>query len=104
MLNVIETGFLKKGTKSVGVHANTVERRGASKTARSGSFSLMPALTGIRSSTGALPAEGVGRGPERRKEAGIPEEVVFATKPELARRMIARAIAAESAVRLGSGR
>src|SRR3954451_14136377 len=31
----------------------------------------------------------------RRKAAGIPKEVAFATKPELARRMLARAIAAE---------
>ena len=32
--------------------------------------------------------------PARRQATGIPEEVEFATKPELARRMIARAIAA----------
>jgi SRSO17 transposase len=31
---------------------------------------------------------------DRRQEAGVPEEVVFATKPELARQMLARALEA----------
>ena len=31
---------------------------------------------------------------ERRREAGVPEEVVFRTKPQLARELLERAVAA----------
>jgi len=45
---------------------------------------------------------------ERRREAGVPEAVQFATKPELARQMLERALAAGAgggrALRLGDGR
>jgi hypothetical protein len=44
VLVIDETGFLKKGTKSVGASANTVARRDALRTARSEYFSPMPAL------------------------------------------------------------
>ncbi len=32
--------------------------------------------------------------PDRRQEAGVPEAVTFATKPQVARRLLARALAA----------
>ena len=41
-----------------------------------------------------LPKEWTG-GPERLKAAQVPDEVGFATKPRIARRMIARAVAAK---------
>ena len=95
VLIVDETGFLKKGTKSVGVQRQYSGTAGRIENCQIGVF------LGYASARGRtfldrqlyLPREWVGDA-ERRREAGVPEHVGFATKPELARRMLERAYAA----------
>jgi SRSO17 transposase len=92
---VDETGFLKKGTKSVGVQRRYSGTAGRIENCQIGVF------LGYASATGRtfldrelyLPKEWI-EDAARRQEAGVPEEVQFATKPELARRMVERAFAA----------
>jgi SRSO17 transposase len=95
VLIVDETGFLKKGTKSVGVQRQYSGTAGRRENCQIGVF------LGYASSQGRtfldrdlyLPKEWAGD-PARRHEAGVPGKVTFATKPELARRMLERAYAA----------
>lgn len=95
VLVVDETGFLKKGTKSAGVARQYSGTAGRIENCQIGVF------LGYASTSGRtfldrelyLPKGWADDAP-RRAEAGIPEEVGFATKPELAMRMIARAIEA----------
>ena len=92
---VDETGFLKKGTKSVGVQRQYSGTAGRVENCQVGVF------LGYASAKGRafldrelyLP-EAWAMDAARRREAGVPEEVAFATKPELARRMLERAFAA----------
>ncbi len=95
VLIVDETGFLKKGTKSVGVQRQYRGTAGRIENCQIGVF------VGYASHQGRafldrelyLPQEWV-QDPARRGEAGVPPAVRFATKPELARQMLARAFAA----------
>ncbi len=95
VLIVDETGFLKKGTKSVGVQRQYSGTAGRIENCQIGVF------VGYASHQGRafldrelyLPQEWV-QDPARRGEAGVPPAVRFATKPELARQMLARAFAA----------
>jgi SRSO17 transposase len=95
VLIVDETGFLKKGTKSVGVQRQYSGTAGRIENCQIGVF------VGYASHQGRafldrelyLPQEWV-QDSARRGEAGVPPEVSVATKPELARRMLARAFAA----------
>lgn len=95
VLIVDETGFLKKGTKSVGVQRQYSGTAGRIENCQIGVF------LGYASSRGRafldrdlyLPQEWA-RDSARRGEAGVPPEVSFATKPELAQQMLARAFAA----------
>lgn len=95
VLVVDETGFLKKGTKSVGVQRQYSGTAGRRENCQIGVF------LGYASPMGRafldrelyLPQEWADA-PMRRHEAGIPQEVRFATKPELARRMLERAVRA----------
>ena len=95
VLIVDETGFLKKGTKSVGVQRQYSGTAGRIENCQIGVF------LGYASPQGRafldrelyLPNEWARDG-ERRREAGVPEVVTFATKPQLAQRMVARAFAA----------
>jgi len=92
VLIVDETGFVKKGTKSVGVKRQYSGTAGRIENCQVGVFLC------YASSRGAafidrmlyLPKEWA-EDAERRSEAGVPEEVRFATKPELARQMLDRA-------------
>jgi SRSO17 transposase len=95
VLIVDETGFLKKGVKSVGVQRQYSGTAGRIENCQIGVF------LGYASARGRafldrelyLPQAWV-RAPERRCEAGVPPAVTFATKPELAKQMLARAFAA----------
>jgi SRSO17 transposase len=95
VLIVDETGFLKKGTKSVGVQRQYSGTAGRIENCQIGVF------LGYASKHGRafldrelyLP-QAWARDSARRGEAGVPDAVTFATKPQLAQRMLARAFAA----------
>jgi SRSO17 transposase len=95
VLIVDETGFLKKGTKSVGVQRQYSGTAGRIENCQIGVF------LGYASQQGRafldrelyLPQEWA-MDPARRQEAGVPADVAFATKPELAQQMLQRAFAA----------
>jgi SRSO17 transposase len=90
-----ETGFVKKGTKSVGV------KRQYSGTAGRIENCQVAVFLGYASHRGRalidralyLPEEWAAD-EERRWRAGVPEDVSFATKPKLGRAMLERAVAA----------
>ncbi len=96
VLVVDETGFLKQGRKSVGVQRQYSGTAGKVENCQIGVF-LAYGSKGGRTFLDRelyLPQVWAEDG-ERRREAGVPEEVVFRTKGQLARMMIARAIAAD---------
>ena len=92
---VAETGFLKKGTKSVGVQRQYSSTAGRIENCQIGVFLAYASATGraFLDRELYLPTAWA-RDAERRGEAGVPPAVAFATKPELAKRMLARAFAA----------
>jgi SRSO17 transposase len=95
LLIVDETGFLKKGTKSVGVQRQYSGTAGRRENCQVGVFLAYASARGCACIDRALylpEAWAEDRG--RRAEAGVPEGVAFATKVELARAMLARAFAA----------
>jgi SRSO17 transposase len=96
VLIVDETGFLKKGMKSAGVARQDSGTAGRIENCQIGVFLAYASGNGhaLIDRELYLPKEWA-EDLARRKAAGIPKEVAFATKPALARRMIARAIAAE---------
>jgi SRSO17 transposase len=95
VLVVDETGFVKKGTASAGVAKQYVGCVGKVENAQVGVFLAYASPQGVAflDRTLYLPHEWTDD-PARRQQAGIPEEVGFATKPELARVMLERALAA----------
>lgn len=92
VLIVDETGFLKKGTGSVGVKRQYSGTAGRIENCQIGVFLCYASPSGATFIDRALylPEEW-SADTERRSEAGVPEEVEFATKPQLARQMLARA-------------
>jgi len=96
ILVVDETGFVKKGAKSVGVQRQYSGTAGRLENCQIGVFLVMASKRGrtFLDRELYLPKHWAADG-RRREEAGVPEEVKFATKPELARRMIGRALEAE---------
>ena len=93
VLVVDETGFVKKGDKSVGVARQYSGTAGRIENCQVGVFLGYATRRGraLLDRELYLPkgwAEDVGR----RKEAGVPERVRFATKIALARRMVERAL------------
>jgi SRSO17 transposase len=96
VLVVDETGFLKKGRKSVGVQRQYSGTAGRIENCQIGVF-LVYASPGGRTFLDRelyLPKEWAADA-ERRAEAGVPEMVEFGTKPQLARVMLARALGAQ---------
>ena len=93
---VDETGFLKKGTKSVGVARQYSGTAGRVENCQVGVFLAYASPKGRAFLDRALylPKEWADDA-ARRQEAGVPGSVAFATKGELARRMLERAFAAE---------
>ena len=96
VLVVDETGFLKKGNKSVGVQRQYSGTAGRVENCQIGVFLAYASAKGR-----ALPDRELylpqvwSEDRERRREAGVPEDVGFQTKPRLARRMLERALESE---------
>ena len=96
VLVVDETGFLKKGAKSVGVARQYAGTAGRIANCQLGVFLAYASPKGHAFLDRALYLpKAWADDPERRREAGVPAEVGFATKGELARAMLERAFAAE---------
>src|SRR6266487_5289076 len=95
ILVVDETGFVKKGKKSAGVARQYSGTAGRRENSQIGVFLLYAASRGAAFLDRALylPEEWT-TDRVRCREAGIPDEVEFATKGELAKQMLARAFAA----------
>jgi len=97
VLVVDETGFLKKGEKSAGVSRQYSGTAGKVDNCQIGVFLAYASARGraFIDRELYLPEEEWATDAERREEAGVPEEVEFATKGELAKKMLSRALEAE---------
>ena len=93
MLVIDETGFLKKGKKSVGVQRHYSGTAGRIENCQIGVFVTYASQAGqtLVDREVYLPKSWT-QDPERCRAADVPEEVVFATKPELAARMLWRTL------------
>jgi SRSO17 transposase len=95
VLVIDETGFLKRARHRVGWRGNTLVRRARSRTARSESFAAYVSRHGHAFIDRALYLPKEWADDRDRLEASyVPPDTDFVTKPKLATRMIARAIAA----------
>ena len=92
-----ETGDLKKGTATAGVQRQYTGAAGRIENAQVAVYLgyAAPAGHALIDRELYLPRSWAGD-PDRCHAAGIPDDTAFATKPQLARRMIERAIAAGS--------
>ena len=90
-----ETGFLKKGTHSAGVARQYTGTAGRIENAQVGVFLAYASRHGTAFLDRALdlPKEWTDD-PKRCEKAGVPEGTAFATKPQLAKRMLERAFKA----------
>lgn len=96
VLVVDETGFLKKGNKSVGVQRQYTGTAGRIENAQVGVFLAYAASAGRTFIDRALYLpKGWAEDFDRRREAKVPDSVEFATKPEIALDMVTRALEAE---------
>jgi SRSO17 transposase len=95
VLVIDETGFLKKGTKSVGVQRQYSGTAGRIENCQIGVFLAYASPRGrtFLDRELYLPREWA-EDRERREAAGVPADVEFATKPQLAQRLLERALAA----------
>lgn len=95
VLIVDETGFLKKGDKSVGVARQYTGTAGDTVNCQVGVFLAYSSEKGAAFLDRALylPRAWT-NAPARRAEAGVPEEIVFRNKVELAQEMLQRAFEA----------
>ena len=89
-----DTGFVKKGTHSVGVARQYCGQVGKQENCR------VAVSLSVATKTASLPVawrlylpESWAQDPERRETAGVPEEISFATKPAIARAQIRGAVA-----------
>ena len=95
VLVVDETAFLKKGTKSVGVQRQYSGTAGRVENCQVGVFLAYAAPAGRAFLDRALYLpEAWAADAARRRAAGVPADVAFRTKPELARAMLERALEA----------
>jgi len=91
------TGFAKKGNKSAGVQRQYSGTLGRIDNCQIGVFLAYANSRGDRVLIDRelyLPEESWCADPDRRVEAGVPEEVTFATRPRQAQDMIGRTVAA----------
>jgi SRSO17 transposase len=95
VLIVDETGFVKKGIKSAGVQRQYCGTAGRVENCQLGVFLAYATSKGrtLIDRELYLPKSWIGDH-DRRREAAVPEEVVFATKAVLAQVMLARALEA----------
>lgn len=93
VLVIDETGFIKKGTKSVGVKRQYSGTAGRIENCQIGVFLAYASPDGraFLDRELYLPQEWA-EDRARRQEAGVPEEVSFQTKPQLAKAMLQRAL------------
>ena len=92
-LIVDETGFLKKGKKSVGVQRQYSGTAGRIENCQVGVFVALSTSKGHALIDRALYLpESWCKDRDRCEEAGVPEDVEFATKPQLAMKMIEHAL------------
>ncbi len=93
MLVVDETGFLKKGTKSAGVQRQYSGTAGRVENCQLGVFCAYASSKGraLIDRELYLPKSWVADR-DRCREAAVPDEMEFATKTELARQMLGRAL------------
>ncbi len=96
VLIVDETGFLKKGNKSCGVQRQYSGTAGRIENCQIGVFLCYASENGAAFLDRALylPKDWA-NDEQRRVEAGVPDEVSFATKPKLAQLMLERAFEAD---------
>ena len=95
VLIIGETGFLKKGPKSVGVQRQYCRTEGRIENCQIGVFLAYASHAGRAFLDRELYLPQVwAEDTERRHEAGIPDAVTFATKPEVAKAMLERTFAA----------
>lgn len=96
VLIVDETGFLKKGEKSVGVARQYTGTAGKRENCQVGVFVAYASKVGAAFIDRELYLpEGWAEDLDRRAQVGVPEDVRFATKGELAKEMLERAFEAE---------
>ncbi len=95
VLAIDETGFVKQGKKSVGVKRQYCGASGKIDNCQVGVFLSWQTSKGhaLIDHALSLPEEWA-EDPARRQEAGVPEDVEFATKPVLARQLITRVLTA----------
>jgi SRSO17 transposase len=90
-----ETGFLKKGTKSAGVHRQYSGTAGRIENGQIGVFLAYASRHGPALIDRALYLPQTWTDdPSRGRDAGIPDEVTFTTKPKMGRAMLERAVLA----------
>jgi SRSO17 transposase len=91
VLVIDETGFLKKGAHSVGVARQYSGTAGRIENCQIGVFAAYASRFGHRLVDRRLYLpKGWAEDAERRAKACVPDDVIFATKPAMAREMIAR--------------
>ena len=99
-----ETGFIKKGTKSVGVQRQYSGTAGRIENCQIGVFLGYASRHGHALIDRALYLPEVwANDPARRSAAGVPAETAFATKPQLGRQMLISAFAADVPCRWVTG-
>src|ERR671911_560950 len=90
-----ETGFIKKGSKSVGVQRQYSGTAGRIENCQIGVFLGYASRHGHALIDRALYLPEVwANDPARRRAAGVPTDTALATKPQLGRQMLVRALAA----------
>jgi SRSO17 transposase len=90
-----ETGFIKKGSKSVGGQRQYSGTAGRIENCQIGVFLGYPSRHGHALIDRALYLPEVwSNDPARRRAAGVPADTAFATKPQLGRQMLTRAFVA----------
>ena len=96
VLVVDETGFIKKGTHSAGVQRQYSGTAGRIENCQIGVFLAYASALGTAFLDRALYLpQSWSEDRERCQQAGIPDEIAFATKPALALTMLQRAVAGE---------